>query len=74
MSKITLRIATAIEVRKAHLTNRLAELRDGEAGVDDVPWKMILMIGGAAIAVGILVAVGAYVQAQLAAIPTAPGF
>lgn len=74
MNKLAIRITSALATRKTQLAERLDELRTDEAGVDDIPWKMILMIGGATIAVGILVAIGAYVTQQLGSIPTAPGF
>lgn len=45
-----------------------------ESGMDDIPWKMILMIGGGVIAVGIVTAVVAFVHAQLAQLPGNPGF
>lgn len=45
-----------------------------ESGMDDIPWKMILMIGGGVIAVGIVTAVVAFVHAQLAQLPANPGF
>lgn len=45
-----------------------------ESGMDDIPWKMILMIGGGVIAVGIVTAIVAFVHAQLAQLPTNPGF
>lgn len=51
-----------------------AMLEEPESGMDDIPWKMILMIGGGVIAVGIVAAIVAFVQAQLALLPTNPGF
>lgn len=47
---------------------------DPESGMDDIPWKMILMIGGGVIAVGMVTAIVAFVHAQLAQLPTNPGF
>lgn len=49
-------------------------LAEPESGMDDIPWKMILMIGGGVIAVGIVTAVVAFVHAQLAQLPANPGF
>ena len=51
-----------------------AMLAEPESGMDDIPWKMILMIGGGVIAVGIVTAIVAFVHAQLALLPTNPGF
>ena len=45
-----------------------------ESGMDDIPWKMILMIGGGVIAVGIVTAIVAFVHTQLGQLPTNPGF
>jgi hypothetical protein len=59
----------------AWLQHRWALLTaDPESGMDDIPWKMILMIGGGVIAVGMVTAIVAFVHAQLAQLPTNPGF
>ena len=51
-----------------------AMLAEPESGMDDIPWKMILMIGGGVIAVAIVTAIVAFVHAQLALLPTNPGY
>lgn len=75
--------ATRLRVRGWTLATRIQEavrtrfdalLAEPESGMDDIPWKMILMIGGGVIAVGIVTAIVAFVHAQLAQLPTAPGF
>lgn len=59
----------------AWLAHRWALLvAEPESGMDDIPWKMILMIGGGVIAVGIVTAIVAFVHAQLGQLPTNPGF
>ena len=60
---------------QAWLQHRWALLvAEPESGMDDIPWKMILMIGGGVIAVGIVTAIVAFVHAQLGQLPTNPGF
>ena len=60
---------------RADLRTRFdAMLAEPESGMDDIPWKMILMIGGGVIAVGIVAAIVTFVHAQLALLPTNPGF
>lgn len=37
--------------------------------MDDIPWKLIMMVGGAVIAVAIVAAMTTFVAGQLALIP-----
>lgn len=64
----------ATRIQEAVRARFHALLAEPESGMDDIPWKMILMIGGGVIAVGIVTAIVAFVHAQLAQLPTAPGF
>lgn len=69
------RLRDAAVHARAWLRDRWALLTaEPESGMDDIPWKMILMIGGGVIAVGIVTAIVAFVHAQLGQLPTNPGF
>lgn len=75
--KIALRAARAYnyyQIKRDDALTRWAQLRAGQDGSEDIPWKLILMIGGGVIAVGILTWAGIWVKNQLANVGTAPGF
>lgn len=77
MDKITMRAVRAYnyyEARRASLIQWYGRALADQRGSDEIPWKLIFMIGGAAIAVGILVWAGAWVKGQLAAVPNAPAY
>ncbi len=75
--------ATRLHTRARTLADRVRDdlrsrfdalLAEPESGMDDIPWKMILMIGGGVIAVAIVTAIVAFVHTQLAQLPANPGF
>ena len=37
--------------------------------MDDIPWKMIIMVGGAVLAIAVVALITAYVNGHLASIP-----
>lgn len=77
MDKIRMRALRAYnyyEARRAALLSWYSQALADERGSDEIPWKLIFMIGGAAIAVGILIWAGAWVKAQLASVPNAPAY
>lgn len=75
LTTLTIRAATGIDRWRADIAARYQRLMDEpEAGVEQIPWTMIMMIGGAVIAVGIVTAIVAFVHAQLAQLPANPGF
>jgi hypothetical protein len=75
LTTLTIRAATRIDRWRADIATRYQRLmEEPEAGVEQIPWTMIMMIGGAVIAVGIVTAIVAFVHAQLAQLPANPGF
>ncbi len=75
LTTLTIRAATRIDRWRADIAARYQRLmEEPEAGVEQIPWTMIMMIGGAVIAVGIVTAIVAFVHAQLAQLPANPGF
>ena len=75
LTTLTIRTATRIDRWRADIAARYQRLmEEPEAGVEQIPWTMIMMIGGAVIAVGVVTAIVAFVHAQLAQLPANPGF
>jgi hypothetical protein len=71
LTTLAIHVRTSIDAGRTDLAARYRRLMaEPEAGVEQIPWTMIMMIGGAVVAVGIV----AFVHAQLAQLPANPGF
>lgn len=75
ISELSIRVHARCRGWTTALTSRYRRLmEEPEAGVEQIPWTMIMMIGGAVVAVGIVTAIIAFVHAQLAQLPSTPRF
>jgi hypothetical protein len=76
MDKITrhaIRAYNYYETQKAAAFNKWAALINDERGESHIPWTMILLVGGAIVAVGIITWAINYATTQTASVPAVPG-